>query len=122
MRSILRFIMLIMVLLSVSNSFAQQKGNPNNEQTIFIKAQTNQEVTLAVDLTKYDLNTIGQLKDDLFQFQYAGKISSILLDEFKKILTIKYNEKFLESDFTRVFYENNVSFLKKDKLDANVSE
>lgn len=114
---------LITICLSFSIfASAQQKGNPNNEQTIFIKAQTNQEVTLAVDLTKYDLNTIGQLKDDLFQFQYAGKISSILLDEFKKILTIKYNEKFLESDFTRVFYENNVSFLKKDKLDANVSE
>lgn len=110
------------ILLVVATVSAQQKGNPNNEKTIFVKALPNQEVTLNVNLNNYDLNIIGQLKDDLFQFQYAGKISSILLDEFKKVLTIKYNEKLLETDLARVFYDNKVDFLIKNKPNTDISE
>ncbi len=107
------------LLLNVA-VFAQQKGNPNNEKTIFEKPLPGQEITLKIDLYNYDLNTIGQLKDDLFQF--VGKISLIELDEFRKVLTIKYNEKMLENDFARVFYENKVDYLLKTKLDSNISE
>ncbi|MBV6485812.1 MAG: hypothetical protein KFKLKKLM_02414 [Flavobacteriales bacterium] len=113
---------LITICLSFSIfASAQQKGNPNNEQTIFVKANGGKEVNLDLNLFKYDLNTIGQLKDDLFKF-YPNKIVLIQLDEFKKILTIKYNDKLVESEFVSVFYENNVSFLRKDKIESNSSE
>lgn len=111
------------IILFFTNSlFAQQKGNLNNEKTIFEKPLTGEEITLNVNLYNYDMNTIGQLKDDLFQFQYVGKISLISLDEFKKILTIIYNEKMLESDFIRVFNDNKVNFLLKNKPNTDITE
>ncbi|MCC7333024.1 MAG: hypothetical protein IT232_10510 [Flavobacteriales bacterium] len=110
------------VFIGASSLFAQQKGNIQNEKTLFVQAQLGKDVKLSIDLKKYDLNTIGKLKDDLYQFNKNEKIKLIELDEFNKILTVTYGIKMTENEFLQVFYENKVSFLAKDKPNTSVEQ
>ena len=103
------FLIINLLLISIS-SFAQKEVKP----TIFTTVPAGQTKTLKINVSNYDINIIGQLKDNLLI--YSDKITFVGLDEGKRILTVIYNEYMLKEDLIRVFETNGVNYHIQTKM------
>jgi len=87
---------------------AQNTNKDNGAKSLFNRAEVGSMLTILTDVTAYDENTIGALKDDLSN--YHEKIVMIAIDEKSKILKITYTEHMLVEDLQKIFNKHSVTY------------
>lgn len=81
------------------------------EKTIFNIPSENGITNLEIDLSSYNMNQVGQLKDELSAFK--EKVIVVELNQ-TGVLVVEYNEKMLLQDLMKTFENNRISYLSKD--------
>lgn len=106
-----RFVAIIFFLLFVfQNTYSQ---NEEYQKTIFKPCPVNDTITINFRTNNYDLNTLGQLKDDLWMFE--DKVIHVAVLEQEKIFTLSYNSKMSLNDLKLTFSKYEVDFLKSNE-------
>lgn len=101
-------VMVLFVFGLATVSLAQNTNKDNSGKSLFKRAQPGTTITVLADVTAYDENTIGALKDDLSN--YHEKIVMIVIDEKNKILKINYTEHMLVEDLQKTFNKHGVTY------------
>lgn len=110
----------ILVLGMFVGVSAQNTNKDENAKSLFKRAEVGKTVTILTDVTAYDENTIGALKDDLSN--YHEKIVMIDIDEKNKILKITYTEHMLVEDLQKTFTKHGVMYKPISKPNVQLEE
>jgi len=108
-KSFLKFSFISTLMLGIFVGVSAQNTNKDNgAKSLFNRAEVGSMLTILTDVTAYDENTIGALKDDLSN--YHEKIVMIAIDEKSKILKITYTEHMLVEDLQKIFNKHSVTY------------
>ena len=108
-KSFLKFSFISTLMLGIFVDVSPQNTNKyNGAKSLFNRAEVGSMLTILTDVTAYDENTIGALKDDLSN--YHEKIVMIAIDEKSKILKITYTEHMLVEDLQKIFNKHSVTY------------
>lgn len=116
-KSFLKFSFLFILMLGMFTGISAQSTNKDeNAKSLFKRAEVGKTLTILADVTAYDENTIGALKDDLSK--YNEKIVMIAIDEKNNILKVTYTEHMLIKDLEETFNKHGVAYKPVRKLDV----
>lgn len=117
----LKFSILSVLMLGMFvGVLAQSTNKDENAKSLFKRAEVGKTVTILADVTAYDENTIGALKDDLSK--YNEKIVMIAIDEKNNILKVTYTEHMLIKDLEETFIKHGVTYKPIRKLDVQFEQ
>lgn len=101
-------LLLFIILLVGMSAYSQSTTKPDPKETIFKTVQPGKTETVTINITGYDMNNVGELKDILIG--YTEKVISVDLNENTKIMKITYNEFMLKQDFINAFIKNGIDY------------
>jgi hypothetical protein len=98
-------LLLVFFLFSFLCSFSQTNVKTQEHQQ-YQEDLRNKVLTLNLDVASYDMNLLGELKDELLTFD--GKVISVLLDEVNRTMKITHNALLSKEEAMQILTKHHI--------------